>query len=203
MLGNFLRKLRRNLNRLNDYLFMIETHAFGNFVPENAKYLILGSFTARQAFKENRSYNKSYDWFYSNKRNQFWFILEKVYEQQLENKQEKQKLFSNLCIAIADIILQCERKENNNLDKNLINSVYNIDAITKILDQNKIKKIFFTSCFVEKKFKQIFKDVLNSYKEIEMIALPSPSPRFARMNKQQKIRKYKELLPNLNLDQQI
>lgn len=30
---------------------MIETHPFGNFVPADAKYLILGSFTGKEAVK--------------------------------------------------------------------------------------------------------------------------------------------------------
>ncbi|PIN79105.1 hypothetical protein COY26_01535 [Candidatus Woesearchaeota archaeon CG_4_10_14_0_2_um_filter_33_10] len=177
---------------------MIETHAFGNFVPQDAKYLILGSFTAKQAAKENTAYDGSYDWFYATKRNQFWPILEAVYELELNNKLSKQKLFSDLGIAMADIILQCERKEDNNLDNNLVNFVYNIDEIAKILDKNQIEKIFFSSRFVEKKFKQIFKGIIDRYPNIQLITLPSPSPRFARMSKEQKIMKYKELLPKLN-----
>ncbi len=131
---------------------MIETHPFGDFVPPNAKYLILGSFTGRQAVKGETVTDDSYDWFYGTKRNQFWPILETVYERELESKLAKQELFTKLGIAMADIIYQCERKEGNNLDSNLINIVYNSDAITEILEKNQINKIFFTSRFVENKF---------------------------------------------------
>ena len=177
---------------------MIETHAFGNFVPQDAKYLILGSFTAKQAVKEHTAYDDSYDWFYATKRNQFWPILEAVYELELNDKLSKQKLFSELGIAMADIILQCERKDGNNLDNNLMNFIYNVDAIAEILDNNQIEKIFFSSRFVENKFKKVFKDIINHHPNTELVTLPSPSPRFARMSKEQKIMKYKELLPKLS-----
>ena len=83
---------------------MIETHAFGNFIPLNAKYLILGSFTGRQAVKGNSATDDSYDWFYATKRNQFWPILEEVYGIELRNKLSRQELFTKLGIAMADII---------------------------------------------------------------------------------------------------
>jgi hypoxanthine-DNA glycosylase len=176
---------------------MLETHPFGNFVPLNTKYMILGSFTGRQAVKGNNATDDSYDWFYGTKRNQFWPILEEVYGIELRNKLSKQELLSKLGIAMVDIIYQCERKKNNNLDTNLVNIIYNIEAIVKILDSNQIDKIFFSSRSVEDKFKKVFKDIISHHLAIELITLPSPSPRYAQMSKEQKIRRYKELLPKL------
>ncbi|MDA2921983.1 hypothetical protein MYX07_01815 [Patescibacteria group bacterium AH-259-L07] len=177
---------------------MVEKHAFGNFVPQNAKYLILGSFPGRQAVKGNIAIDASYDWFYATKRNQFWPILEAVYGLELSNKLRRQKLFAELGIAMADIIYQCERKKGNNLDTNLTNFIYNTKAIAEILESKQIDKIFFSSRYVEKKFKQIFKEIIIRYPAIEFITLPSPSPRYARMSKDEKIKKYKELLPKIN-----
>lgn len=122
---------------------MVETHAFGNFVPQNAKYLILGSFTGRQAVKGTTTTDDTYDWFYGTKRNQFWSILEGVYGIELRNKRSKQELFTKLGIAMADIIYQCERKDGNNLDSNLVNIVYNVDAIAEILETHQIERILF------------------------------------------------------------
>ncbi len=130
---------------------MIETHAFGNFVPPNASCIILGSFTGRQAVKGNIASDPSYDWFYATKRNQFWPILEAVYGVELKDTVTRKKLFTRLGIAIADIIYQCERKKENNLDTNLTNFIYNTKAIEKILNNYPIKAIFFSSRFVEKK----------------------------------------------------
>jgi hypoxanthine-DNA glycosylase len=167
---------------------MIEKHAFGNFVPPNSKYLILGSFTGRQAVQDSKVKDPAYDWFYATKRNQFWPLLEEVYGLPLRNKTARQKLFGDLGIAIADIILQCERKSGNNLDMNLINIVYNTEAIHEMLGKNSIRTIFFSSRFVEKKFKQIFKEATENHSNINLITLPSPSPRYAAISKAEKIK---------------
>src|SRR5688572_1475244 len=107
---------------------MIETHPFGDFIPKNIRFLLTGSFTAKR--KDGDTF---YDWFYANKRNQFWSIIEAVYDMKLESTASKQELFHKLGMGISDIIYQCERKENSSLDKNLVNIVYNTNGIKKIL----------------------------------------------------------------------
>jgi hypoxanthine-DNA glycosylase len=176
---------------------MIETHPFGSFVPAGSKYLILGSFTGKQAVKGETYTDEAYDWFYGVKRNQFWPILEEVYNRELKNKKSRQDLLTELHIAIADIIYQCERKRGSNLDANLIIIAYAVDEITHIFTNNKIKKIFFTSRFVENKFRSVFKDIVSRNPDIELITLPSPSPRYAKMSKDQKVKKYRELHPSI------
>lgn len=167
---------------------MIETHPFGSFVPAKAKYLILGSFVGSPA-----SYGgTSDDWFYGAKRNQFWQIIERIYNLKLASKKDKQDLLTNLSIAMTDIIYQCQRKQGNNLDSNLVNIVYNTPAIAEILEKNRIQKIYFSSRFVEKKFKKLFPNVTT-----RLVTLPSPSPRYAAMSRDEKIKKYKQLLPRL------
>jgi hypoxanthine-DNA glycosylase len=164
---------------------MIETHPFGDFVPNKVKYLMLGSFVTKPTHP--------YDWFYANGRNHFWPIMREVYGLELSTKAQQQKLFIDLEMALADIILSCERRKNSNLDTNLFNIVYNVQGINAILSKNKIKKIFFTSRYVEDLFRKVFKDI-----QIELVCLPSPSPRYATMHKAEKIRLYKELLPKLS-----
>lgn len=104
---------------------MIEVHPFGNFVPPNTQYLLLGSFTTKPS--------DDYIWFYANGRNQFWPIMEAVYGLKLDTKNKKQKLFERLDMALADIILSCKRKDNSNLDTSLTNIVFNTDAIKSII----------------------------------------------------------------------
>lgn len=171
---------------------MIETHPLGDFVPANAKYLLLGSFMAKKPGEGH------YDWYYGSKRNQFWLIIEAVYNVNLPDKASRAELFTKLRIAISDIILACERRDNNSLDANLINIVYNIDGIKSILTQNKIEKIFFTSRFVEKEFRKVFKDLIAQLPQIELVTLPSPSPRYAKLSLLEKIEKYREVLPETN-----
>lgn len=170
----------------------VETHPFGVFSPPNAKYLLLGSFVAVKQ-------DDTYDWFYGSKRNQFWPLIEEVYSAKLPNKDSRQNLFTKLSIAIADMIHQCERRDGNSMDSNLINLVYNTDGLKKLLQENPIKKIFFSSRFVENEFKKKFTELIQLYPAIELITLPSPSPRYAAMSKQEKIKKYRELLPKLEI----
>lgn len=168
---------------------MIEKHPFGNFVPKNPKYLMLGSFVTKPS--------NPYEWFYANGRNQFWPIMEEVYTSNFSTKEKQQKLFIELEMALADIILSCERKKNSNLDINLFNIVYNTKALTDIINKHSINKIFFTSRYVETLFRKHFKNLIEQNPKIELITLPSPSPRYAMMTRVEKVAKYKELLPRL------
>jgi hypoxanthine-DNA glycosylase len=174
---------------------MIETHLFGDFIPRNPKFLLLGSFVAK---KRDNDFN--YDWFYGSSRNQFWKILEQVYDLKLDSKEKKQKLFVDLRMAMSDIILQCERRDDTSADNNLINIVYHIEGVRSILSNNKIEKIFFSSRFVENEFRKYFKDIIRDFPKVELVTLPSPSPRYAQMTKDQKIERYREILPRIDIN---
>jgi hypoxanthine-DNA glycosylase len=166
----------------------VESHPYQSFIPNNAKHLLLGSFPAVK--KENDGNN----WYYSSPRNQFWPILETIYQTNLKTITDKKKLLSKLKIAMTDIILSCDRRKGNSLDHNLINITYNLEGVRKILSENNIKKIFFTSRFVEAGFKMHFKELIADYPKIALITLPSPSPRYAKLSLHQKIKIYKKLL---------
>ncbi len=166
---------------------MVEVHPFGNFVPPKVKYLMLGSFVTKPS--------NPYEWFYANGRNQFWPIMAEVYGSEFDTKEKQQQLFIQLEMALADIVLSCERKKNSNLDINLYNCVYNTTAITTIIKENKVRKIFFTSRYVETLFKRYFKDIVQLTDGLELVCLPSPSPRFTMLTKREKVKRYKELLP--------
>jgi hypoxanthine-DNA glycosylase len=172
--------------------FMLETHPFGDFVPNNPKYLLLGSFTTKPA--------EGYEWFYANGRNQFWPIMEAVFDTKLDTKEKQQHLFIQLNMALADIILSCERKGTSSLDMNLSNITFNTQGLNDILSKKKLECIFFTSRFVEKLFKKQFKELIQKHPDISLITLPSPSPRYAQMSKAQKIEEYKSLLPKLSTE---
>lgn len=165
---------------------MIEIHPFENFVPSKAKYLLLGTFCTKPY--------PGYEFFYANKRNQFWSIVEDVYGVGLETTDKKKKLFTKLKIAISDVIASCERTKGNHSDNNLkIVSLNN--SVGNILKNNKIEKIFFSSRFAEGLYRKYFKNLISEFPKVELITLPSPSPRYAKITRQEKVALYKQLLP--------
>ncbi len=170
---------------------MTYSHQFSNFIPSPTRFLILGSFTSNQFTKD-----AGYDWFYGTKRNYFWPIIEEVYNTTLDTKKVRQELFTQIQMGIGDIIYQCERKDGNSSDTNLINIIYNTE-LESILDNNTIESIFFTSRYVEKLYKKVFSSLIKKYPLIRLITLPSPSPRYAAMTKERKIEIYKEKLPKV------
>ena len=170
---------------------MLETHPFPPFIPPHARYLLLGSFIARK-FGQS-----SYDWYYSNGRNQFWNILEAVYHCELDTISLRKELFIKLSLGVTDLIYQCDRKLQNSADTSLVNCTYNTRAIEDVFKLNSLKKVYFTSKFVERTFKKVFKHLVTDFPDVEFVALPSPSPRYAAMSKTQKAIKYSRLLPQL------
>jgi hypoxanthine-DNA glycosylase len=164
----------------------IETHPHKPFVPAHAEVLIVGSFPGKDQVEKTPETD---DWFYGTKRNQFWKIMSGVYEKSLDTRIEKEALFTNHHIAIADVFLKIRRKNNNNMDDNLEILEYNTEAIQNILIAYPTIKIFFTSRFVEQHFYKMFPAIQKG------ICLPSPSPRYARMSLTEKIRIYKQHLP--------
>ncbi len=168
---------------------MIEVHPFLSFVPKDSKYLLLGSFPGTTG-KDNPEY-----WFYGTRTTQFWSIFENIYNIKLKTRKSKEELFSKLKLAISDVIYSAERKSNNSSDLNLIKITYNNEVIEEILSKNKIQKIFFTSAYTATKYKTKFKDLITKHPKIKLITLPSPSPRYAMMTKQEKIKRYRNLLP--------
>lgn len=170
---------------------MIETHAFDIFVPKSAKYLILDSFSGLGSPTGTGVIDPAYDWYYGTKRNQFWPILEAVYGEEYRTLDAKKDLFRKYGIAIADIIYKCRRKSGTASDANLEIVKYN-EKIPNIFHENTIEKILFTSRFTETKFRSHYRSITELYPTLELITLPSPSPRYARMNLNEKIKKYKE-----------
>jgi len=77
----------------------------------------------------------------------------------------------------------------------MINVVFNKLGINSILEHNNIEKIFFSSKFVENQFRKNFKELINQYPQVELITLPSPSPRYALLSRDEKVKRYRNILP--------
>ena len=112
-------------------------HPFEPFVSKNTKTLILGTFPGKDFTDPNKENDKE-DWYYGNKRNEFWELIEYALcckENSLKTIKEKKGLLEKHNIGITDIIKKAKRKEDNNSDKNL----YDIDPndLNSLLDKHK------------------------------------------------------------------
>ncbi len=154
------------------------THPFRPIIENNSNTLILGSFPSINSFKNS--------FYYAHKRNQFWKILSNIYNKKIETKAEKITLLRENKIALWDIIKSCQRKNSSDANLNDI-EINDIEALLK--NYKNIKTIFFTSKTAEKLFKKYF-----NYLDIKIEYLPSPSPAYASMSFEEKVKIYKEKL---------
>ncbi|ANI89001.1 hypothetical protein A9P82_06650 [Arachidicoccus ginsenosidimutans] len=162
-----------------------EHHPYEPFIPENLEILIVGSFPGKEQTQSTELLN---NWFYGAPRNQFWKIIESVFEKELKTREAKQQLFYSLNIGLADVILKAKRTANTNLDQNLDIVEWNDKALKIILLQYPNVCVLCTSKFVEKHFRKLFP----YFKNIR--SLPSPSPRYATMSLKEKVEAYKKML---------
>ncbi|MFM2376813.1 MAG: hypothetical protein RLZZ165_1910 [Bacteroidota bacterium] len=168
-------------------VFPTERHPFEPFLPENAKMLILGSFPGKE---QTQTIQTERDWYYGSQRNQFWRILSLVYDTPLNDRTDKQSLFAEKGIAVADIFQAVRRKSGSNADENLEVVADNRELLSAFLSRSKIGSILCTSLFVMRHFRRWFPE----FQRVE--CLPSPSPRHARLGIYEKAKVYRsKLLP--------
>jgi hypoxanthine-DNA glycosylase len=167
----------------------LEQHPFGAFLPQNTRFLVVGTFPGRQFSQRSATENEAdLTAFSYGGRNQFWRILEKIYAVELPNRVEKQALFTQKNIGMMDLIAACRRKKNSNLDTDLTDIVWNRPAFERLFENQQIETIFCTGKGVATIFKNWFPD-------IHCVVLPSPSPLFAVMSFEEKLAFYQSVFP--------
>ena len=172
----------------------VEYHPFGSFLPPNVAYLIVGTFPGRQFSQRSAAENiADVTAFSYGGRNQFWKIIEKIYNVNLPTRSDKQQLLTDKNIGLMDLIAACSRKNQSNLDNDLVDIVWNKAAFEAIFKEKEIKMVYCTGEGVAKIFTMWFP-------QMPCIALPSPSPRAANRAFEEKIAFYKAVLPDINRD---
>ena len=161
-------------------------HPFKPVIFEDSEILILGTFPSIKSFENN--------FYYSHPKNQFWKILSLIFnEKEPKNIEEKIDFLKKHKIALWDTICECKRSKGNSRDDNLIDiKPCPIEELLKKYPN--IKKVAVTSRLAEKVIKKHFKNSPLSILNSQLIYLPSPSPLNARLNLQQKAKRWKELL---------
>lgn len=175
-----------------------ELHPWNWFAPENSSVLIVGTFPPTTR-------NWSFDFFYPNKANQFWKVIARISNTELEYPtgelavEERKNLLRKLHVAVTDMGKHILRSANSSLDENL--SVVEYMNIFQILDENPtIQKIIFTSSSGKESAARWFNNFLASHeithrfptgkkplkssmeyngRTIELVVLYSTSPRAA------------------------
>ena len=139
-----------------------EPHAFGTFANKNAEVLIIGTFPSHAR-------NRSFDFYYPNKNNAFWKIIETVYVYRFQNNVgsaavDERKLFATeRKIALTDMMAAAIREKNGSGDDQL--SSTELTDINAILESCKaINRIVLTSRSGKINALLLFKKYLESNK---------------------------------------
>lgn len=150
--------------------------SFAPIVANNSCILILGSFPSVLSVK--------YDFYYANKRNQFWPIINEIFAADAKTNTQRKNLVLRNRLALWDSVQMCERKNSS-------------DSELKVMKGNDIKGLLakypqiHTIFFNGKKSQQVY----NKYhKDIKIYtkALPSTSPAYAAMKYEAKLQIYRE-----------
>lgn len=155
-----------------------EYHPYGEFIPEGAQAIIIGSFPiGKFTDPERRGEIKASekDFFFGGERNLLWKILSEVYQVPLTTREEIQDFLIQKKIGIGDVIKSCVRDRGGASDSQLLDIEWNTDLL-KIINAHDIHRVYLTSRQVEKWFKRLFPETSG----LELITLFSPSGQTAR-----------------------
>lgn len=131
----------------------------------NSKILILGSFPSVKSREQA--------FYYGNKQNRFWKVLNEFYGCQAETVADKINLCLNNCIALWDIVKSCQIKGSMDID--ITN--YTLVDLSQVLDKCNITKILCNGV----KAYELTRSAYNG--DIPIVKMPSTSPANVRFDK--------------------
>ncbi len=112
--------------------------------------------------------------------------MEEIFGITFRNNDDKISFCLAHKIGLWDVIASCER--SNSSDTNLKNCIPN-DFEKLLNDYPKIEALGFTGKKSYDLFMKYYKDL-----KVEKVLLPSTSPAYAAMTREEKVKKYKEVL---------
>ncbi|MEA3373550.1 MAG: DNA-deoxyinosine glycosylase [Campylobacterota bacterium] len=165
---------------------MQQTHPFDPIVNARSKVLILGSFPSLKSFELN--------FYYAHPRNQFWPIVEKLFDVTLPDNEARHNFALDKGIAMWDTYGALERTQGNSSDANLANLQPNdIPALLKKYPS--IKSVFCTGKKSYEGIKKFFPDLA-----LTVTLLPSTSPAYAILKFDAKLKAYEVIKERLEAD---
>lgn len=152
---------------------MREYHPYGEYIPEGANAIIIGSFPIGKFSDPGRHHEilpHEIEFFFGGSKNLLWKILGEIFEMPVSNKSQIKKLLSVKKLGVGDVIKSCVRREGRASDSDLFDIEWNTDLL-KVIRRKKIKTIFYTS----KKVKTWFEKLFPETDDLTKILLISPS----------------------------
>lgn len=160
---------------------MRQIHPLQPIYNKNSKILILGSFPSEKS-RENNFY-------YANKNNRFWRVIEKLFESKLISNEDKINILLTNHIALWDVINSCEiHKSSDSSIKDIIPN-----DINSIINNSDIKYIFVNG----KKALELYNKYLLAVTKLSAIYLPSTSSANASYSLDKLVYFYKIILEYL------
>ncbi len=158
-------------------------HPFDAIVNNHSKILILGSFPSLKSFEQN--------FYYAHPRNQFWSIMEQLFNVKLKSNNERRDFALRHGIALWDTYGALRRESGNSSDANLKDLEPN-DFHAFFKKYPNIRHIFFTGRKAEQGYKKYFSEI-----DLPTTLLPSTSPAYAAMKFEQKLEHYRVIRESL------
>ena len=156
-------------------------HPFKPVIFKESRVLILGSFPSVKS--------REVDFYYGNKNNRFFKILEVIFDENIgESKEEKIDFLRRHKIALFDVVKSCEIVESS--DSSL--SVKEVNDIGKLIENTDIEKILLNG----KKAYEIFQKYIKIDK-IKYFYIPSSSPANASFSLDRLVFEYRKQLEYL------
>ena len=154
-------------------------HNLKPIYDKNSKILILGSMPSIISRNNN--------FYYANKNNRFWLIINKLYNVNLRTNEEKKEFLIKNNIAMWDVIKSCEI---NNSDDSSIKNI-EVNDIKTIIQNSNIKYIYLNGLKAYQIYIKNFKDIKTLYEY-----LPSTSSANAKYSFEKLLKEYKSILKN-------
>lgn len=163
----------------------MRNEGFPPIIGGNPKVLILGTFPGKESLKQ--------DQYYAHSRNTFWHIICKLLDIDPQAGYEHKKyIVIKNGLAVWDVLKACEREGSS--DQAIKDQTINNFNVLFAKYQG-IKYIFFNGAKAEKEFKKrVLPELKNGHQDIEYHRLPSTSPAMASLTKDQKYKKWLNIL---------
>lgn len=143
----------------------MQQHGFAPLFDADSKILVLGSFPS--------VVSRQTDFYYGNKRNRFWNVMQEVFGGQTNTVEQKKQLCLDNGIALWDIVVACNVR--GSLDVNIKNPVF--ADLSVVLDNASITKILCNGQTAYKFTCKVYRG------NLPVLLMPSTSPANVRFDK--------------------